>query len=142
MSQMQADTYRRASGGATSNFYANEHQCSNFVFPDETWGRGSTGGNDGVVDGFQRYIIQQGDHFYPAPELVPWLSSIESIRTLSCKYAQINDLIESQPGNVFIYGEYVVGSGNIALALCLEGLGWQRYNETSSVFVDSQSTSF
>ena len=137
MSPMQASAYKKASGNSASNFYAKERQCSNFVFPDGSWGNGYS--NDNPGGGFQKYIIQQGDSFFPSVDLFPWLTSIGTIKTLSCKYARIIETILNNPGNVFIYGEYVVGSGNIALALCLEGLGWQRYNESTSVFVDAQN---
>lgn len=85
--------------------------------------------------GFNRYINKTGDNFSATDEFKPWLTSVDYIATLSCKYAAICQLVIGNPGNCFVYGEYIEGSGIIALALCLEGLGLKRYNETTSMFV-------
>lgn len=84
---------------------------------------------------FRRYVEKSGDKFSASPELRPWLSTTDNIRTLSCKYAAICDLVKNKPGNCFVYGEYVEGSGAIVLALCLEGLGFERYNDSDSMFL-------
>lgn len=86
--------------------------------------------------GFRKYVTVQGDNYIPSPEFKAWLENIEYIRTLSCKYAEIIRLVltETEPGNIFIYGEYVEGSGSIVLSLCFEGMGFERYNESGSLF--------
>ncbi len=38
-----------------------------------------------------------------------------------------------QPGNCFVYGEHVKGSGLYVLAACLEAQGFKRYSDTSPV---------
>ena len=84
---------------------------------------------------FRRYVNLSGDTFSPTPEFAPWLTNLAYIRTLSCKYSEIVRLVSQEPGNSFVYGEFVGGSGAIVLALCLEGMGFTRYNETSSMFL-------
>jgi hypothetical protein len=84
---------------------------------------------------FRRYVRMKGDTYAPTEEFLPWLQSLEYIRTLSSKYAEIVRLVMDEPGNCFVYGEYVAGSGSIVLALCLEGMGFMRYNESTSMFV-------
>lgn len=88
---------------------------------------------------FRRYVEKRGDNFKPTAEFIPWLSNIEYIRTLSCKYAEILDIELRELGNAFIYDEFIEGSGVIVLALCLEGLGFQRYNESLSMFTGSNN---
>lgn len=83
---------------------------------------------------FRRYVTHNGDNYFANPEFRQWLTSLETIRNLSCKYAEIVRLLITDPGNAFVYGEYVAGSGVIVLALCLEGMGFVRYNESLSMF--------
>lgn len=84
---------------------------------------------------FRRYVNVKGDNYTASPELLPWLQSLDYIRNLSCKYAEIVRLVMGEPGNAFVYGEFVEGSGSIVLALCFEGLGFVRYNESTSMFL-------
>jgi hypothetical protein len=84
---------------------------------------------------FRRYVTVRGDTYAPTAEFLPWLQDIELIRYLSCKYGEIVRMVKNEPGNAFIYGEFVEGSGVIVLALCLEGVGFTRYNESTSMFV-------
>lgn len=83
---------------------------------------------------FRRFVIVDGDTYTATPEFQPWLETLSNMRSLSCKYAEIVRLVMTEPGNAFIYGEYVAGSGAIVLALCLEAMGFVRYNETLSMF--------
>lgn len=83
---------------------------------------------------FRRYVSTRGDNYEPTAEFAPWLQDLAHIRTLSCKYAEIVRLIIDDPGNTFVYGEFVEGSGTIVLSLCLEGMGFVRYNESTSIF--------
>lgn len=84
---------------------------------------------------FRRYVNTRGDTFTPTPEFAPWLENLDYIRMLSCKFAEIVRLSRDEPGNTFVYSEFVEGSGAIVLALCFEGMGFVRYNETTSMFV-------
>lgn len=84
---------------------------------------------------FRRYVVMKGDSYAPTQEFAPWLQDLAYIRMLSSKYAEIARLVTQEPGNCFVYGEFVEGSGAIVLALCLEGLGVARYNESSSMFI-------
>lgn len=84
---------------------------------------------------FRRFVSVHGDTFAPTAEFAPWLRELKFIRTLSSKYATIVEKVMNDPGNAFVYGEFVVGSGVIVLALCLEGMGFVRYNESASMFI-------
>ena len=84
---------------------------------------------------FARYVKKVGDRYFPTEEFAPWLTDINYITTLSCKFGQICRLVRDEPGNCFVYGEYVEGSGAVVLGLCLEGLGFERYNESRSMFL-------
>ena len=87
------------------------------------------------VRAFRRYVTVRGDNYAPTPDFARWLQRLDFIGTLSSKYAAIVQLVMNDPGNCFVYGEFVVGSGVIVLALCLEGMGFVRYNENSSMFI-------
>jgi hypothetical protein len=84
---------------------------------------------------FRRYVELQGDNFRATPEFAQWLHELDYIRTLSCKYAEIVRLVKNEPGNCFVYDTFVEGSGLMVLGLCLEGMGFVRYNESTSMFL-------
>ena len=87
---------------------------------------------------FRRYVVLRGDSFAPTAEFAPYLRDLSYIGNLSCKYAAITRTVLEDPGNAFVYGEFVVGSGVIVLALCMEGMGFVRYNESSSMFIGTE----
>lgn len=89
---------------------------------------------------FERYVNYDANSLQyslvtdiPDP-LGPWLKNIDSIETLSCKFASIIRLIGKSEGNVFVYSRIITGSGAIMLALCLEGLGFERFTGKTSMF--------
>lgn len=84
---------------------------------------------------FRRYVEVRGDTYKATADFAPWLTDLSYIRNLSAKYAAIIEPVMRDPGNAFVYGEFVEGSGLIVLALCLEGMGFIRYNESSSMFI-------
>lgn len=66
------------------------------------------------------------------------LKNLLDVQKLSCKYAAIIQA-EEEEGSSFIYGRYNKSSGNIMLSLCFEqAAGYERYMETSSVFIKKQ----
>jgi hypothetical protein len=163
MSEFQSKAFLRArgqgkgNGEAYNDVYAAQRQASNFIFPDKYWGSGiseeeranrkssKTASGGGVrlevvrsepegPHGFRRYVHMAGDQFSATEEFKPFISNIEHIRRLSCKYAEIARIVRDKPGNAFIYDEYVKGSGVVVLGLCLEALGFQRYDESTSMF--------
>ncbi len=84
---------------------------------------------------FRRYVDEREDTFTATREFLPWLQDLDYIRNLSCKYAEIVRIVSEEPGNAFVYGEFVKGSGTIVLGLCFEGMGFVRYNENTSMFM-------
>lgn len=86
---------------------------------------------------FRRYVFIKGDTYSATTEFSYWLRDLTYIRYLSCKYAEIVRLLIEDPGNAFVYGEFIDGSGAIVLALCLEGMGFERFDESSSIFLGS-----
>lgn len=84
---------------------------------------------------FRRYVTATQSGYAATPEFLPWISNLAYIRTLSCKYYWILKHAIEDSGNVFIYGEYAEGSGAVVLGLCLEALGFEKYDESSSMFV-------
>lgn len=116
--------------GKGDGLYTAQRQAANFVFPDGNWGSGPAD----VKGGFNRYVTVKGNNFSATPEFIPYLENIDTIARLSCKYAEIIRLINQSKGNCFVYGEFMK-SGVITFALCLEHMGFSRYNESSSMFI-------
>ena len=106
--------------------FSNSRQASLFVFPDKTWGK----------EGFNKYIIKSPNSgFSLKNELIQLLSAnttrqtIENISKYSSKYAAtLENIIKAkQQGKlVFIYNEYVQGSGLILFSLLLNLIGYTK----------------
>lgn len=123
-----------------------ERQAAAFIFPD-----GSFGGSfprlqsDGKrrkkgpynTYGLGKYISSNTkDSYKGTQEFIQATNSITKIRRLSVLYAEIIDQAMKSPGICFIYNELLFGSGAIALAMCFESMGFKRFNESSSVFIE------
>ena len=104
-------------------------------------GIGPTGGlaeaqRKAMESGFGKWIVSDAPDSYQAtPQLLPWISNLEYMRHLGCKYAETVRLCRDDPGNCYVYSEFVAGSGAIVEGLCFEAMGFERFNETRSVFI-------
>ncbi len=123
----------------SKSVYMPWRQAANFVFPDGSFGS----------DGFNKYVISRGsDNFVATPELAEYLTRYEDIYICSCKYGDICrrltlvNGIPVTPGNFFIYGNFYEGSGIIVLGLCLEGIGYEKFNESASIFTRSGNDAY
>lgn len=87
------------------------------------------------VYAFQRYVIAKGDKFESTPEFKEEIRK-HGVEKFSSKFAAYIRSVESIPGNRFTYDTFVEGSGGIVLSLCLELEGYERFNESSSVFIN------
>lgn len=108
----------------TGNIYHDEEDAE-FELPVGYFG--------GEKRAFSKYVTVTGDNFKATPEFARAIEQ-HGIDYFSCKYASICRLIQEAQGNCFVYSYLINGSGSIALALCLESLGFERYVETSSIF--------
>ncbi len=117
--------------------YTPERQASNFVFPDGSFG----------PEGFKKYVNKLAtDSYVTQNGLDKAIQTVEQIRELSCKYGDICDRLQlirdektgklrpKTPGNFFIYGEILEGSGLIVLTLCLEAMGYKKFTASTSIF--------
>jgi hypothetical protein len=138
------------------DFYFNQRQISNFVFPDGSYG----------TEAFNRYVEKitdaQGPTFQFRPNILDsnglsvkdYIKSEQGFRALSEKYWNIYQLCrESFPdteivtddskGIVFIYfPDFVHGSGAALLGLCLKELGYEEFRYNKSVFVGSDRVGY
>ena len=121
-----------------AGFYVKEREASNFVFPNGSPGK----------TGFNTYIKLDKDKFSATEEFKRKLTGglnpknqdnipeiTERIGKYSSKVANIARLLIENPGIHHVYSNFVKGSGGIVLGVCLEMLGYERFNETSSAFV-------
>jgi hypothetical protein len=70
------------------------------------------------------------------------VEDFETLKILSSKYSFIvaNELNSENTGNVFIYSDIKTGSGAILLGKILEAYGFEKYNESGSVFTSKEKT--
>lgn len=155
MNDIQREAYTRAyeQGGGV---YDKARQSANFVFPDGTWAgrfpRDAKGPEDErrvVNEGLGKYVTSPvPDTYYVNDELKDWLrvpkdaskmkSSEKYLDQLSSKYAsQVRNVMNKKtPGTVFVFNDFVFGSGVILQGLCYEVNGWERYRGDRSGFQD------
>lgn len=133
MSEFQSKVYEEVVKQKRKGVRNDERQASGMVFPD-----GSFGGKMGKkpqASGIGKYIINPSKNEYKRTR--DWneaTNTIAKIERLSCIYGSICRQVLTAPGLCFIYDELLNGSGVIALAMCLESLGFSRFNESFSVF--------
>lgn len=122
--------------GERRGVFSNSRQASLFVFPDKTWGK----------EGFDKYVIKSSNpgftsSFVLKQELINDLrgetheDTLKSIYKYSSKYAAVieNILNAKKEGKlVFIYNEYVQGSGLILFSLLLNLFGYSKANGNES----------
>lgn len=159
MSSFQRDVYLDVVKEKKKGVRNDERQASQFVFPDGSYGgsfprRPKEGGKKKSAKtivreleekkkvkkaetfGLGKYIKSEAQNVYIAtPEWTRATNSIEKIRKLSCVTADMVQKCMELPGICFIYDELFMGSGAITKAMCLESMGFKRFNELSSPFV-------
>jgi hypothetical protein len=103
-----------------------KRQAANFVFPDNTVGS----------QGYKKYVIEEKNDYVVTPELKVWLQDMKYLRQLSIKFFKIIDLCKNEPGNCWIYSNYIEGSGAVVLAAAFEAQGFEKFSENTSIFTD------
>lgn len=130
-SQYYEKAYRRDK--KEKGVFNNSRQACLFVFPDGTYG----------VDGFtqNRYVLHRKHGlrikskkrtvektiYFLGPELVTAINhDIRNIYKYSCKFGYTVETVSREDGKMFIYCEYVNGSGLILLSLILDHFGFVK----------------
>ena len=162
MGDIQNYYYQQYKNDTSTVFHLLARQASCFVFPD-----GSIGGKiHGVKEdsngleadyniGAGKYIkaINEDKHELVTPNdfyewqfnpkrltFKDWIRNdmnINNLARLSGKYAEIISIEFNNKGCSFIYSEFLNGSGAIILSLCLEAFGFEKFDETQSVFTST-----
>lgn len=97
---------------------------------------------------FSKYVTYDNGRFTASKELKRELKTLDQIRKYSTKYAAIIEKAVFEPGNAFIYEEFITGSGAIMLAICIESLELpdgshvEEYNERDSIFISEEDTKY
>ena len=141
MSDFQEEHYSSLVNIKKVTFYDKERQATNFIYPNGSAGK----------DGFSKYIDLDNDNFTATKDfkfkltegIIPnstenILDIISIISKYSSKNANIMKLLIDNPGVHHVYSNYVKGSGGIVLGVCLEMMGYERFNEASSVFASNK----
>lgn len=131
MSPFQTASFARAAL-TNANFYEQQRQSSMFVYPDGSYG----------AEGYRKYVKELGKDDYEMTDEFK-RSLIRSIQDnkrggiwwYSSKFNQTILDIQTKPGNMFQYLEFVTGSGAVAFSLCLSLYGYKKFNEITSVFI-------
>jgi hypothetical protein len=140
MSDFQEDSYAAlidTKDATNASFYDKERQGANLIYPNGAAGKA----------GFDKYINLNKENFSATDEFKNKLTKgikpnseeninkiIQRINKYSCKDGNILKLLIDYPGIHQVYSNYVRGSGGISLGVCLEMIGYERFNESSSVF--------
>lgn len=130
-SKYYKDAYDLDMSGENKSIYSNSRQASLFVFPD---------GSSGTL-GFTKYIEKNKKKYKLKQELITELSDdtdekrLEKLKKYSSKYYDSvkNILKAKQEGKlVFVYNEFVKGSGLILFGLILQLFGFEKYKNKES----------
>jgi len=137
MSDFQEKHYADIVNEKNISFYDVERQSSNVIYPNGLAGKA----------GFHKYIDLNGDKFNATKEfkhkltkgLIPNTKDniiliISRVSKYSSKAGYIMKSLVDNPGIHHVYTNYVKGSGGISLGVFLEMIGYERFNESSSVF--------
>jgi hypothetical protein len=138
----QLEGYENSNRKGGDQFFTNERQASNFIFPDGSWGGTferlykDSKKKPFVASGISKYIDSpSSDVYYIKDDFRPWISNLDNMRSLSSKYAEIIELVSNETnGNCFCYNEFFSGCGAILLGMCFEGMGYERYELSNSMF--------
>jgi hypothetical protein len=141
MSEFQTKHYQEAyeaDKGEHKGVWSNSRQASLFVFPDGSWGS----------EGFKKYIVKTkisslggnkskkaAYDYYLGEELTKKLNAdshdemLDKLYVYSSKYAEsIRNILKAQQENksVFVYNEFVTGSGLVLFGLILKLFGFSK----------------
>ena len=124
LGDFQSEIYKRVRQLKQNELRDKERQVSNFVYPDGSFG----------LAGFNKYIRQIGDRYTvkntsAGREFADQISTLDGIRNLGAKFADIIEIINETPGNVFVYSNYSKASGAVPFSVCLEAQGYELFRE-------------
>lgn len=125
MSDKQSKVYNE-SLKSSSRVYLDPRQSADFVFPDDTYGK----------RGFDSNIIKKdNDNFSFSDELITYYNNnLDNIAISSSKYAKIISLCLEAQGSCYCFSNFVYGSGAVVFGLCLEAMGFEKFNHTGPIF--------
>ena len=131
METFQSKIYKSVRRAKQNELRDKERQVSNFIYPDGSFG----------LAGFNKYVKQQGDRYTikntsAGRVLADQISTLEGIRKLGVKFANIIEIANETEGNIFVYSNYSKASGAVPFSLCLEAQGYELFREydMNSVF--------
>jgi hypothetical protein len=141
MSKFQAKVYldvKEKEETQTKNVYAAERATLNWVFPDGSYGGEKIrerAGRD--ANAYIKFDPKTGKFNFDKSyiSMLSGQKGLLKMEEYGVKYAAIIRAMKSSQHTVYIYGEIVNGSGIINLAACLEAQGYDRFDESSSVFL-------
>jgi len=124
LENFQAKIYKQVRRIKQNELRDKERQVSNFVYPDGSFG----------LAGFNKYISQRGDRYTvkntPAGrKFNTQISTLDGIRNLGVKFANIIEIVNETRGNVFVYSNYSKASGAVPFSVCLEAQGYELFRE-------------
>ncbi len=133
-----ADLLEEGTGG----LFLNERQCSLAVYPDGSWGKpGYDKYFEPTEDGWIRVRPERQEEFLPILRDITALSnySIGYAHTINNLNMVYNPSFPQRPADMLVgitlmFGSYVEGSGLNYLGMVMENNGFERFNETTSIF--------
>lgn len=148
MDEFQEKAYKKSVNTNTVARYS-EIQASSLVFPDGSYGEDFTKKKK-EIKGASKYINVTGTDTYElTKEFKSKVKPLSELKKLSCKYGfilenelkAVKDRLDGKiVGTSFCYSELVTGGGLIILSKILEEYGFEKFNETTSVFYSSKTS--
>lgn len=116
---------------SVNGFRPNTRQAANGIFPDGSWGK----------EGFAKYITRDEKRSWWTinKELAMAFGDLDQLAELSIKARAAIDIINTTDGVVSIYMHQSSGSGIVYVALAIEAQGYDHFDRTTSVFVNTGS---
>ncbi|CAH6418575.1 VV D6-like helicase [uncultured virus] len=138
MGSIQDAAYQLAKEDQTK-FHDAERQTSCFVFPDGSYGgtfaRMKRSG-EVPTSGLGKYVSSERiDQYTINADFRQWLAVPENLAALSSKFAAIMEIEKKEQGCSFCFSNFLTGGGVILLGLTFEANGFERYDESQSVFM-------
>lgn len=147
MSPFQSKHYYEYSEKSRSHkgaFYSRVRQAANIIYPDGTpdsllsyVNQGKKLKNTKNINEGQEWSLIAGA-YSASKEFTPYLTG-KKLKKISAKDHEIVDICKKSKGNCWIYSNFVLGGGAVQLGIALEKNGFEKFDESVSIFTQELS---
>lgn len=140
--EMGQDVGYQNAAATAADFYIITRHAADFVFPDNSYGsagfhryiRETKKEKEPEAPGGPRFIpLKTEDRYMVTDEFYQYISNLDNLRFLSAKFSTIAQLCRDDPGNCYVYSDFVQLGADL-LGIVFEGLGFEKYTGSTPVF--------